>query len=187
MQDANADLSILIHIRMEYRCFEFQFRWVVWVIGWESHSSAETASAVEGVLFVGEHEHDFPFEDVGVYETDAYAGDVFICLHLFVLLAEDECCAGGAARRSGVASIGGRSHGGVEGGGVARRMGYGTDRSRAACMDRVKELESNAKRKFHAYCLLGYESQQVCEKCRRKDAVTCQLGEALPKRWRIAR
>lgn len=161
MQNTNADLSILIHIGMEDWRFEFQFRWIVWVIGWERHSSAETASAVEGVLFVREHEHDFPFEDVGVYEADAYAGDVFVCLHLFVLLAEDEGCAGGAAGRGGVASIGGRSHGGVEGGGVARRWGGDTDRSRVACMDRVKELESNSKRELHVYGMLGYESQQV--------------------------
>ncbi|PIB02863.1 hypothetical protein CB0940_11891 [Cercospora beticola] len=122
MQDTDTDLPILIDVRMENRRFEFQFRWIVGVIGWERHSSAETASAVEGVLFVGEHEHDFPFEDVGIYEANAYAGYVFICLHLFVLLAEDEGCAGGAARRGGVASIGGRSHGGVEGGGVARSV-----------------------------------------------------------------
>lgn len=47
---------------------------------------------------VGDHEHDFPFEDVVVYQADAYALDAVFGLHELVLVAQEERC---AARHDG--------------------------------------------------------------------------------------
>lgn len=38
---------------------------------------------------IGDHEHDLPFEDVVANKTAAYAGDVFVGLHLLELAAQE--------------------------------------------------------------------------------------------------
>lgn len=38
---------------------------------------------------IGDHEHDLPFEDVVADKTAAYAGDVFVGLHLLELAAQE--------------------------------------------------------------------------------------------------
>ena len=54
----------------------------------ESESGSKEASAVEFAV-VGDHEHDFPFEDVVVVdEAAADAGDVLVGLHLCQLASE---------------------------------------------------------------------------------------------------
>ena len=37
------------------------------------------------------HEHDLPLEDVAVHQPTAYAGNIFVALHLFELAAQKPC------------------------------------------------------------------------------------------------
>lgn len=41
------------------------------------------------LAIVGNHKHDFPFEDVVADETATYAGDVLVALHLLELAAQE--------------------------------------------------------------------------------------------------
>lgn len=74
-------------VRMPDRCDKFHLGRHVGVLGREMEQASETAAAIEATAFVGQHEHDLPFEDIVIDQAAADAGNVLVALHLLELAA----------------------------------------------------------------------------------------------------